>query len=235
MTGSVTYPPHPHEAPRAGSAVSVSAALLVGVNLVPLAGVVTGAMSLGDVFLVYWAENIVVAAFTVVRILTARGAAAPITGVPAAVASVGLAMFFCVHFGIFTAVHGAFTFTLVSMTSGMEEVSRSAIFLVLASLVVSHGYSLVVHWFRRGERDRTTSQQAMGAPYPRMVVLHVSIIGSFFLLFALADPFTGSPGGPVDRASELLPVLLLTVLKTALDVTFHLRTHRRWRADAVSA
>lgn len=244
MPGQVSYPPAPADQPAPASrGLQISVVLLVLANLVPVAGVVAGAITLGDVFLVYWAENVVVGLFAFVRILTARGVEQktsagkeptiwigskanerPLSSMPPQAAAVLLGLFFCFHFGIFTIVHGVFTFSLVAMVTGLAAVSPAAVLLTLAALVVSHGYSLVVHWFRRGERLRTSPSTAMGAPYPRVIVLHVSIIGSFFLVMGTAP----SPFGPEepDLSDQLVPVLLLTAFKLALDVVFHVRAHR---------
>lgn len=244
MSGSVSYPPAPVGEPDAAPrGLQVSLVLLVLANLVPVVGVLAGVITLGDVFLVYWAENVVVGAFALVRIVTARGAyqrttagkeptfwvgskanEQPMSSLPHQTGAILLGLFFCFHFGIFTLVHGVFTFSLVGMVTGFGEVSPRAVLLTLAALVVSHGYSLAVHWFKRGERDRLSPSEAMGAPYPRVMVLHVSIIGSFFLVMGRGE----SAFGPQDPtlSDQLVPVLLLTALKLAVDVVFHLRTHR---------
>lgn len=239
MTG-FSYPPPPTTAPAGPDrALRWSLVLLVAANLVPVVGVLLDRLSLGDVFVLYWAENVVVGAFALVRIVTARGPAdpkatfwvgskantRPVASVDPAVFNPLLGLFFCFHFGLFTLVHGIFTFTLVSMVDGLGSLSFVAILGALAALVGSHLYSLVVHWFRRGERQRTSATQAMGAPYPRVVVLHVSVLGSFFLLMAAGDGSLVEASGD-DTTRVLLPVLLLTALKLAVDWKFHRRAHR---------
>ena len=53
----------------------------------------------------------------------------------------------------------------------------------------------------------------MMAPYPRMLVLHVAVIGGFFLVVG------------TDRGddSSVAAVALLCVLKTVVDLGLHLR------------
>ena len=52
----------------------------------------------------------------------------------------------------------------------------------------------------------------MFAPYGRLLILHVTII-----IGALAIAFTGAPAAAI---------VVLVLLKTALDLGFHLREHR---------
>jgi hypothetical protein len=53
----------------------------------------------------------------------------------------------------------------------------------------------------------------MGQPYVRVFVMHITILGGGFLSMALGSP------------AALLLVLVL--LKTAVDVKFHLREHKK--------
>jgi hypothetical protein len=59
----------------------------------------------------------------------------------------------------------------------------------------------------------------MFAPYGRLVVLHVTII-----LGAIAISTTGAP---------VAAIVVLVLLKTALDLGLHLREHRRLRPATV--
>ena len=219
----------------------VSGLMLVGANLLPVWAVLEGRLGMGDVLLVYWFENVVIWFATTMRILTARRPARRpflrgpagrrgdfgrleralagrtwVTGDPA------LALFFALHFGLFTLVHGVFAAVL----AGLSGVRGGPLDWVAAAgaILFSHMLSLGLHWLGGGERRAVSPGWAMAAPYPRMIALHVTVIAGFFLL-----------GGPDGRtADDVGVVALLMGLKTALDLLFHLGEHlvyaRRTRA-----
>jgi hypothetical protein len=131
--------------------------------------------------------------------------------------------FFLVHYGLFWVVHGIFVLTLPQfMVFGGEGVAAeggadflsdpTAILIVLIGLFISHGVSYRLNYIGRGEYRRTTVARQMGAPYPRLFVLHVTII-----LGAMVIAITGAPAAAV---------VVLVVLKTALDLGLHLAEHR---------
>jgi len=103
-------------------------AALVAVNLIPLAGVLVLGWRLSDLMLLYWIENGIIGAFTVLKILTSRvpseGDGDEPTGRPLPVplahrlGAVGTALFFSVHYGIFWTVHGVFVRLLFGSGSG---------------------------------------------------------------------------------------------------------------------
>jgi hypothetical protein len=124
------------------------------------------------------------------------------------------AAFFAFHFGMFTLVHGFFSFTLAALTGGFSGGPRTW-FLLLVAILASHLVSLGLNWFGQGEREVVSARRAMAMPYPRMLVLHVSVLGGFFILLGL-----GRPDGAFD---EVAPVALLCGLKTLVDVVFHVR------------
>ena len=222
MTQQFRYPAPPQESTAdRDRAVSWTALVLIAMNLLPVVGVLLGDLTLGDVFVVYWLENVVVGLLTVVRILTAGGAGSG--------AGRGfLAAFFCFHYGLFTLVHGVFTAVLVGFVGGLDDLSAAAVLGGVVALTVSHLVSLVWNWFRGGERSRTSPSQAMGAPYPRMVVLHLAVIASFFLMFAVLGSGSGDPlEGASGTTGSVGPVVILCGLKTALDAWLHTRQHRR--------
>jgi hypothetical protein len=226
--------------PRAARAATLL--VLVLANTIPLWAVATGRWGAGDVLVVFWLENVAVGVWTLVRIATALGALAPtrngtpamaFTGggpaiaLPAVVARVFFAGFFCVHYGAFTLAHGIFTWRLAHRLGTTGSVG--GYLLVLLALVASHGVATAVYWFARGERLTTGPQQAMAQPYGRVVVLHVVVLGSAFLL-ARDGGGTIDAGGPVAGATAVLPAVALVVLKTLVDSGLHLRAHRA--ADA---
>lgn len=182
------------------AARTASSLALIAANLLPLWGVLTGALGLGDVFVLYWAENVVVWFTTTLKILTAREGASAV-----------LAGFFALHFGLFTLVHGVFSFVLAGVSGGFRGEPWTWI-LVLAAMLASHLFSLGLNWFGRGERNVVSPHRAMMGPYPRMLVLHIAVLGGFFLVL-------GSDGD--DRSTAA--VALLCVLKTVVDLGLHLR------------
>jgi hypothetical protein len=196
------------------AARTTTSIILIAANLLPLLAVLNGAAGLGDVFVVYWFENVVVWFTTTIKILTARGADESQARKVQMSGNVLVAAFFTFHFGLFTLVHGVFSFTLARLTGGLTGEPSTWLLLMLA-ILVSHLISLGLNWFGQGERDAATVRRAMAMPYPRMLVLHVSVLAAFFLLLGFGD---------MDGANEAVaPVALLCGLKTALDVAFHLR------------
>ncbi len=185
--------------------------LLIAANLLPLWAVLNGAAGVGDVFIVYWFENVVVWFTSTIKILTARGGT---VGDARPVGNVPIAGFFALHFGIFTVVHGFFSFIIAALTGGFTGGPRTWL-LLLAAILVSHLVSLGLNWFGQGEREVVSARRAMMLPYPRMVVLHLAVIGGFFLLLGV-----GHPDGTYD---DVAPVALLCGLKTVVDALFHVR------------
>ncbi|GAB3076281.1 DUF6498-containing protein [Pedococcus soli] len=232
--------------------------MLVGANLFPLVALLTGAWGAGDVLVTYWLENVAVGIWQVVKLLTAQGTdvvagsgagqaltdprtiTAHVNGRPVqlagSVARVFVAGFFVLHYGLFTVVHGVFTFVLAHR-SGISGSIRSFT-LVFLVLFLSHGLSTAIHWFARGERRANGLMATMKQPYGRVFVLHLAVIGSFFLVMGpLSTDGSVSlvPGSPLDTAAagpSVLSGVLLIALKTALDAGLHLRAHRQ---DPVSA
>lgn len=210
--------------PRAPLLSSFS--LVVG-NLLPIWAVWAGHMSVGDVFVVYWIENLAYWAITIVKVRTARGERGPgsarmtLNGRPVGESDSGaLAFFFALHYGIFTLVHGVFAFVMAFVAGG--DLHPGAWLLAGVALGLSHLGSLWLNWFDGGERWRVSAPTAMWQPYPRMLVLHVGII----LGFGLAMSSVGSSEAP-SGLEELAPVMLLLGLKTVVDLALHLWERRR--------
>jgi hypothetical protein len=82
----------------------------------------------------------------------------------------------------------------------------------VVGLAISHGVSFWTNYLGRGEYRRLSPAEVMAQPYGRLVILHLTII-----LGAFVSIFLGTPIGSL---------LVLVVLKTALDLYFHLRQHR---------
>ena len=137
--------------------------------------------------------------------------------------------FFCVHYGIFTLVHGAFILFLfgrfldgVSDVPGIGSVfsivSELQLWWGVLGLFISHGISFAVNYIGRGEYRQADLRQLMREPYARVVLLHVTIILGGFLLVAIHSPAAG--------------LILLILLKTALDIRSHFKEHSKYRRDS---
>ena len=202
-----------------GLARLATALLLVVTNLIPVWAVATERIGMGDVFLVYWIENIVVWACGIVRTATAEGpgkgtVSVTTNGVPGDMSS---AKFFALHYGIFTGVHGIFTIIIVAII-GLEGGVGQVVLLSVA-ITASHLFSLGVNWFGRNELKVVSPGQAMFAPYPRMFVMHIGIIIAFGV--ALDGLEHGENG-----QDQVTAVAVLCVMKLLVDLGFHLWQHR---------
>jgi len=138
--------------------------------------------------------------------------------------------FFTFHYGLFCLVHGIFVFALLSEDGPFGKnggagphagefpdlvgavISHGGSWAALA-LLVSHLFSFVSNYLRKGEYKRTIVLFLMIAPYGRIVVLHVTILLGAFAIMALGSP--------------LLLILLLIAGKILLDLKLHIRAHQK--------
>jgi hypothetical protein len=153
-----------------------------------------------------------------------------------------LAVFFLVHYGIFWFVHGVFVFTLPmflghgaadciagspifpagtpggfpgAATCGpgpFGDVLWSNVTIAAIALFVSHGAAFLFNYIGNAEYITASPTGQMGAPYGRVVVLHLTILFGAFAVAILGAPVAA--------------LLILVGLKTALDLTLHRRERR---------
>ncbi len=217
---SVRKPPSAESAPHATRTIGdlwLSVGLLMAANLWPLAGVLFLQWTVFSVVLLFWAENVIVGALNVLRMLWAKPDDGASWG-----AKLFLIPFFVVHYGMFTFVHGMFVIILFgggmaqgadfpSLTTFRDAVYREDLVLPVITLFVSHAVSFAWNYVGSGEYRRADSRSLMHQPYGRVVVLHLVILGGGFLVLALGSP--------------MLPLALLVVLKIGVDVAAHVREH----------
>lgn len=220
------------EPERAAGGVTVLGALLLGlaVNVATLIGVTRFGWPPGNVYLLFWIENAVVGATTMVKVLTARGRQADggtgfqLNDRPAG--PVAAALFFSVHYGIFCVVHLAFT-AILAYRIGMDP---TWLLLGVPAILIVFRYvvELATNWFGAGVRDRVTPGQPMIAAYARIVVLHVAVLLGWGV---------GDLGERLGWLTRLLPagmdspevalVVLLLGLKTVVDLLTTVYATRR--------
>lgn len=162
---------------------------------VPAAGVLFFDWDWREVVLLYWLENITVGAVTVVRMLRSTGVVGnirvrvngvPVTGEARRPAMIG---FFALHYGIFTLVHGVFVILLVvGVFPGLGEAADRP----LAWLPIVLGWALAtivqVALARTGPRPDRSLGSLMGAPYLRIVPLHLTVLGAALIITATDAP-----------------------------------------------
>ncbi|MFH1023224.1 MAG: DUF6498-containing protein [Planctomycetota bacterium] len=214
-----------------------SAWALVAANLIPLVGVLLLGWNVAFLVVLYWAENLVIGGFNVLKM-----AFAPAGNLGELLRKLLVIPFFIVHYGGFCAVHGVFVMMLTGSDGGggggadpfafsghawwgplifvqlLIGVVASVVKLVgrdlvipLTALGISHAVSFVQNYVSGGERFRKTASDLLYAPYGRIVVLHVTILAGAVPVMLLKSP---------------LPLLVvLVVLKIVLDLVFHTKHH----------
>lgn len=205
-------------------------ALAVGLNAITVLGVVAFGWPAGNVFILFWVENAVIGAWNVVRILTARGdgkgerePTVTINGRRRTGNPPTFALLFGVHYGLFCLVHAVFT-GFVAYTLGVEA---TFLFLGLPIVLIVIRYTVEVYtvWFGAGQRDVVSPARAMLQPYPRIIVLHVTVLIAFAVTLSQLDgssvpellqPTVTAMGSLAGQ--DVWLVLLLIGLKTVADV-----------------
>lgn len=196
---------------------------LVLANLVPLFGVMFWHWEVFPLLLLFWSENVIVGGFNVLKMLIATRQQSGI----AAASGYFLIPFFCVHYGMFTLVHGVFVVAMFG--GGLEHGFPSpAVFWsaikdhglqwAILGLTVSHGISFVHNFIMNGEFRKASPPLLMFQPYGRIFVLHITIIIGGGLMMLLGSPMIG--------------LLILVLLKIGLDLAGHLRERIKFSRQA---
>jgi hypothetical protein len=196
---------------------SVSALALIVSNSVPLFGVWFLGWDLSLIMFLYWLENVVIGILNVFKIINARGPQVPAQAKPDDVAmnkfgKWSLAGFFLLHYGIFTFVHGIFVFVLF----GLPKMPLTSLLIPFASLLLSHIFSYFTNYLGEGEYLKNSPDVFFMQPYSRVIILHLTIIFSAFFIIGVAG-------------SKTIPILLLVVFKTVVDLASHLKEHQKLR------
>jgi hypothetical protein len=214
---------------------------LLAANSIPLFGVLFLNWDAFYVVLMYWAENLVIGFYNVLKMVFAA--------VPHPIAHLGklfLIPFFIIHYSGFTAIHGFFVLALFhkegqgpsmdgmnwpcflvfvqmlfNVIGYMYSVIPPQVRLAVLALFISHGVSFVQNYLLKGEYATAKPDKLMGSPYGRVVVMHIAIIAGGFLTMAVGSP---------------APLLVVLVgLKTILDVNLHNREHKKAAAMSQSS
>ena len=186
--------------------LTFSAAALILANAVPIFGVLFLGWDAASILVLYWLESIVIGLLNIFKILTAGG-------LNKVGANLFLAAFFTVHYGLFSFGHGMFlaqTFGAQSIIEGLR--GGGPLLWTAISFVISHLISMLVNYYGKGEYLSAQAKDVMKLPYSRVLVMHITIIIGGFLVQKMDEP--------------LFAVIMLIVIKTAIDWKAHLKEHR---------
>ncbi len=194
---------------------------LILVNLLPIGGVLYLGWDVKTILVLYWLENVIVGIYNVIKLMSLSEAANK---------KVATSLFFTAHYGLFTLIHGMFVFIMIGETAGGggldsnaqldfsvffqdPSLAGSSLFLAAIGLVISHGISLIINFYGRGEYKTTPRAKQMMMPYQRVVILHITVI--------IGGAFLDATGAPIAM------LCVLVALKIGMDIVAHLASHKQ--------
>ena len=139
--------------------------------------------------------------------------------------------FFLFHYGMFTLVHGVFVVALFSpvfqqtptnpadfgswtyFLGVLREHLPAGVLVGLAGLVASHGVSFFSNFIGQGEYRRTDVDALMMKPYGRVILLHLTVLASGFIMLTIGVSQLG--------------LAVLVLLKIGMDLRAHWTERKR--------
>jgi hypothetical protein len=194
-----------------------SVLFLLGANAVPLVGVLFWDWNLVDVLFAYWAESAAIGFFSILKIFITKDDTRGWLIILVVFMKILGCAFFILHFGGFMAAHGAFLYAIAYEFLNMKVKPLELLYATryaLGSLFLSHGYSFVVNYLIKGERNQVKGRDPMVDPYKRILVMHLTLaFGTGFIVF-YGQPF--------------FMLLIFIILKTGTDLQAHLKERKRF-------
>ena len=154
--------------PRLGMRVILGVLLLA--NLVPVFGVLVLHWEIFPLMFLFWSENVIIGFFNVLKMLAADPES------PGSWAGkLFIIPFFCVHYGMFTFIHGIFVIALFGGGMGhgagfpgpetfWRIMQENHLGWAVLGLAISRGISFATNYIGNGEYQRASLQQLMGQP-----------------------------------------------------------------------
>lgn len=155
--------------------------LIIGVG-----GILAMGWDWREMIIFYWLSNITIGVGAVIDVI--RSPAQAVIQVPSSKASLTSfaklysVLFFCVHYGMFTAIHGLFVFLFAYGKFETPQISEPDI--PIASLLISWAALFVVTLiikFTSAPPDQPVPA-LMAGPYKRIFALHLTIIAGAFVI-----------------------------------------------------
>lgn len=192
-------------------------AMIIG-NMVPIYGVLFMGWQVFPLLLLFWLENVIIGVFNVLKMLVSAPG-----NFGQWFAKIFMIPFFCVHYGMFTLVHGIFILVffggynqhgsiMPSFSDVFNLIGTLQIGTAVLALLLSHTISFITNYIGAGQYKTAQLADLMAQPYGRVVILHLTILLGGFLVMALGSPVIG--------------LILLISLKTFVDLKAHLKLHK---------
>ena len=217
--------------------------LAVCAAFAPLVGVFVWGWSAREVVLIYWAENVIIGFWQLIKMLVVTLKKGEGNGEKSIFGAVFLMGFFSIHYGGFCAVHGVFALSLtgggdvdmsfnesakwwgpliflgllLSIVRQVWEALPEAGLWSIVSLFAMRGLGVWQDFIAPGHWRRAELSKLMSEPYKHIIVLHVSIIAGAALVMAFQGAW---------------PILILIVLGKLLMDIIQLRKASRSESSA---
>jgi hypothetical protein len=181
--------------------------LIVALNILPIGGVLFWDWRVFDIVFLYWIENLIIGAFSTLR-MVARPYQHPLDLIFPAL----MAPFFVMHYGAFCWGHGLFVLSMFSepgapnlpmSTSVFNALSDNTMLFAMLALMALQAADWIRDTIRHG-LGADGIRELMMAPYRRIVVLHLTILFGGFAVLSIGEPMAG--------------LLLLIAIKTGSDL-----------------
>ncbi len=199
--------------PAAAPKLNVLASMLAAVvlNFTMAFGVWKLGWPKGNIFVLFWVENVIVGIFGYVRIVTAK--------LPSPQGSAFyLGKQFAMYYGIFCITHGFFTLKFAPRMG----VKFMPMVLLVSVVLITFRYlaELVTTWFATKQNLHHSPSDVFRSPYRRIWVLHLGIIATGFLhMYDFVAPSRGHVVSFWDsNTAALSATLVLLALKTISDL-----------------
>jgi len=192
--------------------LSASAVFLILANMVPIFGVLFLGWDALTILVLYWLESVIMGVLNIPKILACRSTEQSASG--AALSNLFPAVFFTFHYGMFTSVHGVFLAEMFGARPIMEGLfSSGSIIWTAAIFLISHVASMFINFFGKKEYLGRNARRQMFSVYGRVFIMHVVVLLGGFTIQKFGAP--------------IIAVIMLIVLKTAIDLIAHKREHEK--------
>lgn len=153
----------------------------------PLYGAIFGGWDVPTILIIFWMETVITGIVTFARIRRCR---------PANGQEQGLGVFFALHYGLFTTVHGVFLLAFAPQLSGNTRPTLDQwpgshlleVALAAAGVAADQAWNFYSAFLGRKEYLHSTKGEQFFRPYPRILAMHLSILLGGFLASSAGFP-----------------------------------------------